>query len=400
MIAYAEWKQLLAGARLPAAVVDLDAFDRNAALLGRIAGDAGKQLRLATKSVRVPELIRRALASSPHYRGLMCYSAEEARWLAEEHGFDDLLVAYPTVQPSDLHALRELVERGKRVMLMCDHREQLAAAAAAMAGARAPLPIAIELDLALRLPGLGAHLGARRSPVRTDADLRALIREARGRPELRLAGCMGYESQVAGLGDRNPFKRALNPVAGLVRRISMRMIARRRARARALFEREHVVLDLFNGGGSGSLNLAAAEPALTELSAGSGLLDPHLFDYYSNIRFEPACFFALQAVRRSDPGFVTCQGGGYIASGEPGWDRVPRPWRPEGARLIPAEGTGEVQTPLRLRRADDVALGDPVLFRHAKAGELAERFEEYLLVSQGQVVGRAKTYRGFGRCFF
>lgn len=396
MISYPEWKAILSGARLPAAVVDLDAFDRNAALLGRIAADSGKTLRLATKSLRVPELIRRALAN-PVYRGLMCYSAEEAEFLAAE-GFDDLLVAYPTVQPGDLAALRGLAERGKRVALVCDHRTQLEAAASAMEGARARLPIIFELDLALRPPG--AHLGARRSPVRTDADLRALIAEARARPELEVAGCLGYESQVAGLTDRNPFKRRLNPVAALVRRISMWRIAARRARARALFESEGIALELFNGGGSGSLNLAAPERALTELSAGSGLLDPHLFDYYSNIRFEPACFFALQAVRRSDPGFVTCQGGGYIASGEPGWDRVPKPWLPDGARLVAAEGCGEVQTPLRLVRDGEVAIGDPVLFRHAKAGELAERFDEYLLVSAGKIVGRAKTYRGLGRCFF
>jgi D-serine deaminase-like pyridoxal phosphate-dependent protein len=192
----------------------------------------------------------------------------------------------------------------------------------------------------------------------------------------------------------------LNPIAALVRRISMWRIAAHRAHARALLEEEDIAVEIFNGGGSGSLNLAAGERALTELSAGSGLLDPHLFDYYSNIHFEPACFFALQAVRSSDPGYITCQGGGYIASGEPGWDRVPRPWLPDGAKLVSAEGCGEVQTPLRLVRDNEVAIGDPVIFRHAKAGELAERFEEYLLVSGGKIVSKAKTYRGLGRCFF
>ena len=156
--------------------------------------------------------------------------------------------------------------------------------------------------------------------------------------------------------------------------------------------------EILNGGGTGSLNYAAADPSLTEVTAGSGLLCSHLFDYYSNIRFEPSCFFALQVVRSSDSGFVTCQGGGYIASGEPGWDRVPVPWLPPESELVATEGCGEVQTPLSVRFP--LRPGDPVLFRHAKAGELAERFTEYLLVSGGKIVSRAKTYRGLDQCFF
>jgi hypothetical protein len=156
---------------------------------------------------------------------------------------------------------------------------------------------------------------------------------------------------------------------------------------------------IVNGGGTGSLNLALPESALTEVTIGSGLFCSHLFDYYSNIRFEPSCYFALQVTRTSDPEYVTCQGGGYIASGEPGWDRLPLPCHPPGLKLLSAEGCGEVQTPLRVPAGVQVELGSPVLFRHAKAGELAERFDEYLLVSKGAVVGRAKTYRGLQRCF-
>jgi D-serine deaminase-like pyridoxal phosphate-dependent protein len=177
-------------------------------------------------------------------------------------------------------------------------------------------------------------------------------------------------------------------------------VARRRLRVAELFSERAIPLELFNGGGTGSLNLAAREPWLTEVSAGSGLYCPHLFDYYTNIQFEPAAFFALQVVRASDPGFVTCQGGGYIASGEPGWDRVPLPWLPRGLRLISTEGCGEVQTPLRLPADLALAPGEIVLFRHAKAGELMERFNEVLLVSGGKIIGRAKSYRGMERSFF
>lgn len=388
---------ILRDERLPAVIVDLDAFDRNVAHAAEIASDGGLDLRLATKSVRVPALIRRALDAGPPYRGLMCYSAEEARFLAEQ-GFDDLLVAYPTLQRSDLIALREAHEAGRTVWLMVDSAEGLCALDAAMVGCDEPFRAVLDVDMSLRLPG--AHLGVRRSPVRGVEEVLTLFETAAELANVRLCGLMGYEAQVAGLPDRNPFKRALNPVVRGIRRRSIRQVARRRRElAEALAEAGHE-LELFNGGGTGSLDSTAREGEwLTEGTVGSGLLCSHLFDYYSNVRFEPACFFALQAVRSSDPGFVTCQGGGYVASGEPGWDKVPVPHHPPGLALVGTEGCGEVQTPLRTAKVG-LPLGQPVLFRHAKAGELAERFAEYLLVRGDAVVDRVPTYRGLGQTFF
>lgn len=401
MLPYSQWREILKDERLPAALVDLDAFDRNAAKIAELTRAHGKTMRIATKSLRVPDLIARVLERGAPFRGLMCYAAEEAVELRARLGVEDLLVAYPTVQPSDLRALRELHDQGARVTLMIDSEEQIRAAASAMDGVARPFALAVDVDASLRLLGGAVHLGVRRSPVRGARDVLRLVDAAAAHaPRLRIAGVMAYEAQVAGLGDRNPFKKLLNPVFGWIRRASVRAVAReRRAIADALKARGHA-LDLFNGGGSGSLNFTLEEPWLTEATAGSGLLCSHLFDYYSNIQFEPSCFFALQASRSSDPGYATCLGGGYIASGEPGWDKVPRPWLPEGTELVSTEGCGEVQTPVRLPAAmGRLPAGAPILFRHAKAGELAERFNEYLLVSGGKLVGRAKTYRGLGLCF-
>ena len=88
-----------------------------------------------------------------------------------------------------------------------------------------------------------------------------------------------------------------------------------------------------------------------------------------------------------------------MASGEPGWDRLPVPWWPQGLSLLKMEGAGEVQTPLRCPSDVSLVVGDPVFFRHAKAGELAERFNEYLLIREGKLVAVEPTYRGEGRCF-
>jgi hypothetical protein len=203
---------------------------------------------------------------------------------------------------------------------------------------------------------------------------------------------MAYESFVAGVGDRNP---AIAALKAWGRRLAF---AKRECFAEVL-KRDGFEVELFNGAGTGSLTAASKEPWLTELTAGSGFLCPHLFDRYSGLGLEPACFFALQAVRTPESGVVTCSLGGYIASGEPGPDRLPQPWLPAG-KLRAAESAGEVQTPVRLSNGALVEPGQPVFFRHAKGGELAEHFNEYLLVSGGKLAGRAKTYRGLGKALF
>jgi D-serine deaminase-like pyridoxal phosphate-dependent protein len=398
---YSTWLEVLKSERLPAVIVDLDAFDRNVIKAAQMVRASGKKkLRLATKSIRVPELIERALRlSDGTFKGLMCFSAEEAQFL-RTRGFDDFLIAYPTLQASDLRVLRELHDSGAQVSLVADHPEGVSRLAEAMRGVSRKFPVLLDVDVSLRFLGGLIHLGVRRSRIRSVADALILCEEITKHPELEAVGLMAYEAQVAGLGDRNPFKKLINPIAAWIRKLSLPRVAKLREDIVGAMRLKGYRVSLVNGAGTGSLNYALEESALTEVTIGSGLLCSHLFDYYSNIQFEPACFFALQAVRTSDPGYITCQGGGYIASGEPGWDRLPIPYQPEGLKLVSTEGCGEVQTPLRLPKGSNIPLGAPVLFRHAKAGELAERFDEYLLVSKGTVVARAKTYRGWHRCFF
>jgi D-serine deaminase-like pyridoxal phosphate-dependent protein len=391
---------LASNERLPAVVVDLDAFDRNVRKTAEMVRQGGKKLRLATKSLRVPGLISRALElSQGTFQGLMCFSAEEALFLRSQ-GFDDFLLAYPTLSPTDLRCLRELHEGGAKITMTVDHPEQVERLAEAMKGCAKPFRALLDVDVSLRYLGGLIHLGVRRSRIRSVADAMELCAEIARHPELRAAGLMAYEAQVAGLGDRNPFKRLINPFAHWIRKLSLPRVARLRSEIADAMRARGLSVEIVNGGGTGSLDFALPEAALTEVTIGSGLLCSHLFDYYSNIRFEPACYFALQAVRTSDPGYVTCLGGGFVASGEPGWDKVPLPAWPEGLKLLGSEACGEVQTPLKLPPETQVALGSAVLFRHAKAGELAERFDEYVLVSQGKIASRAKTYRGLGHCFF
>ncbi|MDN5757770.1 MAG: amino acid deaminase/aldolase, partial [Tomitella sp.] len=148
---------------------------------------------------------------------------------------------------------------------------------------------------------------------------------------------------------------------------------------------------------SGSLQRTSQVGAATELSAGSGLFDPALFDRYRSLQLQPAVAYAMPVVRRPSSTVATILGGGYIASGVPGPDRVPTPALPEGLAFDGDEGAGEVQSPLHGAR--DLSIGDRVWLRHAKSGELLEHFNEIHLVRGGEVHKVTRTYRGEGQCF-
>jgi D-serine deaminase-like pyridoxal phosphate-dependent protein len=385
---YERLEAALADVEPPFAVVDLDAFRANAADLARRA--AGKPIRVATKSVRCVRLIRDALAL-PGFRGLMTFTLRESLWL-QESGFDDLLLGYPTV---DRGALARLGERAP--VLMVDSVEQLDLIDAAAPAAARPVRVCLEFDTSLELASGRIRIGPRRSPLRMPSEVAALARVVVARPGFELAGLMGYEGHVAGVGDRPP-----NPLLGAglraMQRAAIAQVAERRAAVVAAV-REVAPVRLVNGGGTGSLESTAAEPAVTELTAGSGLYAPGLFDHYRAFRPRPAAFFCMPVVRRPDTGVATVLGGGYPASGPAGRDRLPKPYLPPGLRLTALEGAGEVQTPLVGRGARSLRPGDRVYLRHAKAGELCERFGSLLLLEGDQVVDEVPTYRGEGRAF-
>jgi D-serine deaminase-like pyridoxal phosphate-dependent protein len=205
---------------------------------------------------------------------------------------------------------------------------------------------------------------------------------------------MGYEAHIAGLGDRPPGKRVTGRAIGRLQKASADEIAERRAAIIAALP----PLDFVNGGGTGSLHTTAREPAVTEVTAGSGFYAPTLFDHYSAFTLKPAAMFALPVVRRPSAKVATLLGGGYVASGEASATRLPAPYLPRGLRLDPREGAGEVQTPV-IGGGGDLKLGDRVYLRHAKAGELCERFDTLLLVGGDRVVDEVPTYRGEGRAF-
>jgi D-serine deaminase-like pyridoxal phosphate-dependent protein len=385
-----------AGLDPPVAAVDLTAFDANARALADRS--AGKPVRVATKSVRCRALIGRALAT-PGWRGVMAYGLAEALWLVRTGVTDDALVAYPTADRAAVAELAADAGLARAVTLMVDDPAHLDLIdAVAGAGRREPLRICLDLDASWRPLGGRLHIGVRRSPLHSAEAAGRLAATVAARRGFRLVGLMAYEAQIAGLGDA-PAGSAVRGMAirAMQRRSFLDLLGRRGAAVAAV--RAHADLEFVNGGGTGSVGSTAADPAVTEVTAGSGLYGPTLFDGYRAWRPTPAAFFALPVVRRPAPDIATVSGGGWIASGPPGDDRLPLPWLPAGLRLTGTEGAGEVQTPLAGPAAPSLAVGDRVWFRHAKAGELCEHVNELRLVDGDRPAEAAATYRGEGRSF-
>jgi D-serine deaminase-like pyridoxal phosphate-dependent protein len=381
----------------PLAVVDLAAFDHNTGDLVRRAG--GRPIRVASKSVRCRALLDRVLAG-PGYAGLLCYSLREALWLCAQGTSDDLVVGYPAADRAALASLAADARARRSITLMADSADQLDLIDEAAGSGHPDLRICLDLDASWRpLGGRPAvHIGARRSPLHTPDQAVAFARTVLARPGFALAGAMSYEAQIAGLGDAPPGRPLRAAALRLIQRFSAAELAERRGETIRQLQ-ALAPLEFVNGGGTGSLETTAADPAVTEVTAGSGLMGPTLFDAYRRFSPQPALLYALPVVRRPGGPVATLFSGGYIASGPPGRDRAPAPYWPAGLKLSGAEGAGEVQTPVLGAVAARLRVGDRVWLRHAKAGELAERFNEYYLVENGAPARPVPTYRGEGQCF-
>lgn len=382
----------------PFAFVDLDAFEANGRAMLAQAG--GLPIRLASKSVRSVDLMRRALALDAGFQGVLAFTLPEALHLARL-GFEDIVVGYPSVNREAISELAKLAAGGETrpPVLMVDVVAQLDLIEATIGAGPSRLPVCLDVDASYwALRGRLARIGPKRSPVHWPAQARRLTQEISGRPGTELAGVMAYEGQIAGVGDRLPGK-PLRSAA--IRAMQSRSEADLRSRLPQILAaiREVAEPRFVNGGGTGSLARTASAGNVTELTAGSGFYAPALFDTYRSLDLTPAAFFVLPVVRRPGPGIVTALGGGYLASGSGTPSRLPQPYLPTGLTLDSEEGAGEVQTPLVGTAAKSIRVGDRIYMRHAKAGELCERFNTLYLVSGNAVVDEVTTYRGDGLAF-
>jgi len=379
---------------MPFAFVDMDALDSNIQAIVQRAEN--KLIRVASKSVRSRQILRHILDAHPQIQGVMCFTAPEAVWLSQQ-GFDDLLLGYPTWHPEQIKAICGEVRTGKTITLMIDSVEHIQHIQTIAQAEGVTLRVCLDIDMSVDFPGL--HFGVWRSGVTSVDHALTICQEIENSSNVELDAVMGYEAQIAGVGDSASNGGARNLLIRWLKGRSIDKIATRRGDIVKALQDKGVNLRVVNGGGTGSMETTRAEPHVTEITVGSGFYSPSLFDNYQAFKHQPSAGFAIEIVRQPKPDTYTCHGGGYIASGGIGADKQPVIWSPQGATLTDLEGAGEVQTPVVYTGPEALHLGDPIFMRHSKAGELCERFNTLLLIRDGKIIDEIPTYRGEGKSF-
>lgn len=390
---YNYYKEIFKNTSKPFAFVDLDLLDENIEALKIRAGD--KKIRIASKSIRCRAIIDRIFKADKQFEGIMCYTAAEALWLSEL-GYNNLLIGYPTTDVLQIEKLGIEIKKGKTIYLMIDDEGHLKRINQIGQQLDIKIPVCIDVDMSSDYPGL--HFGVWRSNLTSPVAVDNLIKQSFKYDHISINSLMGYEAQIAGLVDDQNEQKLKSFIVRQLKRSSINELRKRRKESVEKIRALGINLTLVNGGGTGSLESTREEANVTEVTIGSGFFNSHLFDNYKNFRHKPAAGFAVEVIRIPKKGLVTCLGGGYIASGGTGKEKQPLPYLPEGLKLTSNEGAGEVQTPL-IDANQSLSIGDPVFFRHSKAGELCERFNELYLVSNGAIINIVKTYRGEGMCF-
>lgn len=392
---YTTLRNLFKQEKTPKLILDIDRLESNLKFFEDRVGS--KQIRIATKSVRSSQVLQHVLQVGKKISGLMTYSLQESLNLHNK-GFQDILMGYPSIDEQALMMLCNDQKAVENICLMIDSKQHIEIIEKAVGNRDIRCKICIDIDMSSQFPAV--YFGVRRSPVNHIDILKKLLDDIQKSKAVKLVGIMGYEAQIAGLSDYSPHRKFINPLIRFLKKQSIKEVEKKRQLVLDEIKKRELSLSFVNAGGSGSYDTSSLESGVTEITVGSGLYCSHLFDYYKNLSLLPALFYTLQVSRIPTPQMITCQSGGFIASGVPGLDKQPKVYLPEGLIPLTDEGFGEVQTPFKNLSGIELLLGDPLFVRHAKAGEICEHFNTMTILRNQKIYEVWQTYRGEGNCYY
>jgi len=268
----------------PAAVLDLDAFERNLATMAERARAAGLALRPHAKSHKCAALALRQLEAGAV--GICCAKLGEAEAMAAA-GVPAILVTSPIAGAFAAERAARLADELEDFRIVVDHVDgarELGQAAAA------PIQVLIDVDVGLGRTGVA-------TPEQAAAVARAILAE----PNLRLIGVQGYGGHWQHMEGANA--RAAAVAEGMAR-LSAAIAAVREAGGE---------VQVVTGGGTGTFAADAAQGVLTEVQPGSyPFMDR---DYREALKADPDGAFAQSLViattviSDNQAGWVTVDGG-------------------------------------------------------------------------------------------
>lgn len=390
---YEDYKKIFKNVQKPFAFIDLNYLNENIdSVLKRTQNK--KKIRLATKSIRCAYLLNYILKKSDQFCGLMTYDANETIYLLSQ-GFDNILLGYPIVDPAYIEKICLEIKNGKNVCFMVDMKEHIQILQNIAQKHNLKVPVCLDIDMSQEYPFL--YFGVYRSALKTKKRINEICQVLKSCSNVKLTGIMGYEAQVAGVCDNEKSNIIKNYVVRFLKSISIKKSLQLRKECVDIIHQNGFQLNFVNGGGSGSIESTTQDPAVTEITVGSAFYAPSFLDDFYQFKLMPAAGFAIEITRQPYPNVFTAHGGGYNASG-PTKNKEPKPYLPTGLHLTTFEAVGEVQTPLLNKGNTTLKIGDPVLMRHAKAGEMLERFNQVYLIKNDGIEHIVNSYRGDGLC--
>ena len=340
----------------PAAVLDLDAFDRNVARMAARAAGAKLALRPHSKSHKCATLAHRQIGAGAV--GICCAKLAEAEAMAAA-GVGAILVTSPVAGPLQAARAAALAATVADFRIVIDHPD---AAAELAAAATTPIQVLIDID-----PGMG------RTGVHDTAQALAVFRAVAAQPNLKFLGVQCYGGHWQHMEGANA--RAAAVADGMVR-LNTTLAALRAAGA---------AISVVTGGGTGSFEADAAQGVLTEVQPGSfAFMDREYRDALKadpDGAFEQSLTIATTVISANHPKWVTVDGGLKAFSTD---GPAPQPLTPKVAACA-FRFFGDEHGMLARPDGQPLARGERIVFAPGHIDPTLDRYDLLHLV-QGDVL--------------
>jgi D-serine deaminase-like pyridoxal phosphate-dependent protein len=271
----------------PALILDIDALDRNIALMAERAKRAGLKLRPHAKSHKSAFIARRQIAAGA--AGVCCAKLGEAEALAEA-GIDGILITSPLAGAATARRAAALSKRLADLAVVVDHADQVRELEAAAGAAGTRLKVVIDIDVGLHRTGVPDMQGAV-----------ALAQRIGAAEHLALTGLQGYGGSWQHMKGREARYAAVEQGVAILATTAKSLKAQGAAIAQ------------ITGGGTGTFGADAALRILSEVQPGSYVfMDAQYRDALGDDadgQFEQSLFVQSSVISVNQPGSVTIDAG-------------------------------------------------------------------------------------------
>jgi D-serine deaminase-like pyridoxal phosphate-dependent protein len=274
----------------PVLVVELDALDRNIAVMAAYAASKGLKLRPHAKTHKSPDIAARQVAAGAI--GACCAKLGEAEALADGGITTGLHLTSPVVSPPAIERLIALNARTAGLMTAVDHPDNVHALGVAAAAAGKPLDVLIDIDPGIRRTGVGSPEAAV-----------ALLAAIRAEPGLTYRGVQcycGMQQHIESFADR---KASMGERGAYIRSVIDALAA------------AGGTPEIVSGGGTGTHRIDAELNLFTELQVGSYVfmdsqyLACELSEEPGRQPFETSLMIDARVVSANAPGMATLDAG-------------------------------------------------------------------------------------------